>query len=70
MFRTRKPLILANLTNVPDGQGVYIIYRADGTPFYVGRSIVSIHDRLCRHANKMGSRKVREALTRGEDAQL
>jgi excinuclease UvrABC nuclease subunit len=66
MFRPRKPLVLANLLSVPDGPGVYIIYKADGTPFYVGRSIVSIHHRLSCHANRMGSRKVREALARGE----
>jgi len=66
MFRARKPLILSNLNGVPNGPGVYIIYRADGTPFYVGRSIISIHDRLCCHANRTGSRKVREALIRGE----
>jgi excinuclease UvrABC nuclease subunit len=66
MFRPRKPLNLSNLRDVPNGPGVYIIYRADGTPFYIGRSIVSIHGRLCCHANKTGSRKVRDALIRGE----
>ena len=66
MFRPRKALIVSNLIGVPNGPGVYIIYRANGSPFYVGRSIVNIHDRLRCHATLAGSRKVREALGRGE----
>jgi hypothetical protein len=45
---------------------VYIIYDSNGTPFYVGRSRVSIHDRLRCHAGRTGSKKVRDALNRGE----
>jgi excinuclease UvrABC nuclease subunit len=66
MFRLRKPLILSNLHNVPKEPGVYIIYAADRTPFYVGRSLVSIYDRLYCHATRRGSKKVREALNQGE----
>jgi len=66
MFRPRRPLIPWNLKNLPSRPGVYIIYRADGSPFYVGRSSVSVRDRLCCHATRSGSRKVREALDRGE----
>lgn len=68
MFRPRKPLIRESLDDkekVPEGPGVYIIYRA-GQPFYVGRSLVNIRERLWRHATKQGSKKVREALSRGE----
>jgi excinuclease UvrABC nuclease subunit len=66
VFRRKKPLILSSLGDVPNTPGVYIIYRRIGTPLYVGRSIVSIHNRLVVHAQKRGSRKVREALMRGE----
>jgi excinuclease UvrABC nuclease subunit len=59
-------LVLANVLLVPRGPGVYIIYNRDGEPFYVGRSRVSIHDRLRCHAARTGSQKVREALNRGE----
>jgi hypothetical protein len=45
---------------------VYIIYAPDGSPFYIGRSIVSIHARLYAHAAKRGSRKITEALNRGQ----
>ena len=67
MFRPQKPLIAANLdtTVVPKASGVYIIYR-NGTPFYIGRSIVSIRDRLLCHANRRGSQRVTEALNRGD----
>lgn len=66
MFRRKKPLILANLGEVPNGSGVYIVYKKDGTPFYAGRSASSIHNRLVAHAQQRGSRKIREALVRGE----
>lgn len=65
MFRPRMPLVPWGLAGVPESSGVYIIY-ADGSPFYVGRSIVNIHDRLYRHATGRGSQKVREALNRGD----
>ncbi|MEJ7609180.1 MAG: GIY-YIG nuclease family protein [Bryobacteraceae bacterium] len=66
MFRSRKPLISPNVLAVPHGPGVYIIYDGHGKPFYVGRSRVSIHDRLRCHAGRTGSKKVRDALNRGE----
>lgn len=67
MFRPRKPLLLPNITAVPHGPGVYIIYDGRGRPFYVGRSKVSIHNRLRCHAGRTGSRKVRDALIRGDN---
>ena len=66
MFRPRKPLIQPNVTAVPHGPGVYIIYDGHGRPFYVGRSRVSIHDRLRCHAGRTGSKKVCDALRCGE----
>jgi len=66
MFRRKKPLVLTNLSDVPHGSGVYIVYKRNGTPFYVGRSAVNIHNRLVAHAQQRGSRKIREALAQGE----
>ena len=66
MFRPRKPLIPSTFMGVPHAPGVYIIYDGRGKPFYVGRSRVSIRDRLRCHAGRIGSRKVRDALNRGE----
>ena len=66
MFRPKQPLVPSSLRAVPKGPGVDIIYNSRGTPFYVGRSIVNIRDRLICHAERRGSRKVREALSRGE----
>jgi excinuclease UvrABC nuclease subunit len=66
MFRRKEPLTLACLGIVPNVSGVYIVYKKDGTPFYVGRSTGNIHDRLVAHAQQRGSRKIREALLRGE----
>lgn len=66
MFRRKKPLMLANLGDVPHGSGVYIVYKKNGVPFYVGRSIVDIHNRLVAHTQRRGSRKIREALEQGE----
>lgn len=65
MFQQKKPLCLANLTKVPNEAGIYIIYK-NGRPFYIGRSIVNIHSRLCAHASGRGSRKIKECLVRGE----
>jgi excinuclease UvrABC nuclease subunit len=66
MFRPKKPLLVTNLGAVPNGPGVYVIYAADASPFYIGRSIVSIHARLYAHAAKRGSRKVTDALNSGK----
>jgi hypothetical protein len=67
MFRPKKPLLVSNLGAVPNGPGVSIIHSADGSPFYVGRSIVSIHARLYAHATKRGSRKVTAPLNGGKE---
>ena len=68
MFRPKRPLTLDNLTKeqVPNDSGVYIVYtRHDGRPYYVGRSRVSMRARLMAHAQRRGSRKIREGLDRG-----
>lgn len=70
MFRPKKELSPENIRWVPKGPGVYIIYTSHGIAFYIGRSLVSIHDRLLAHAGKRGSRKVRLALERGERLQF
>jgi len=66
MFRRKKPLLADSLGDVPHGSGVYIVYKKNGTPFYVGRSTMSIHNRLLAHAQRRGSKKSSEALARGE----
>lgn len=66
MFRPKKPLKAENLGAVPKGPGVYVIYLEGGAPFYVGRSLVNIRARLIAHEARRGSRKVSEALDRGE----
>ena len=54
----------SGLYHVPNCPGVYVIYRGS-QPFYVGRSRNSIADRLKRHLNGSGSRKVAEAVASG-----
>jgi len=49
------------LTHVPNCPGIYIIER-NGTPYYVGRSRVSIQGRLQRHLAGTGSRMVATIL--------
>ena len=66
MFRPKKPLLVTNLGAVPKVPGVYIVYVADGSPFYIGRSIVNIYNRLYAHASSRGSKKINEALKRGQ----
>lgn len=53
------------VTHVSNCPGVYIIER-NGTPYYIGRSRVSIQDRLKRHVKGTGSRMV-AALLGGSD---
>ncbi len=65
MFRSKQRLEGARIGHVPKRPGVYIIYRGND-PFYIGRSLVDVHRRLLAHAMKRGSRKVREALERGD----
>jgi predicted GIY-YIG superfamily endonuclease len=59
------PFEPAHVGLVPHAAGIYIIYKRDGTPYYVGRSRVDIFGRLWKHVNKMGSKRIREALERG-----
>jgi excinuclease UvrABC nuclease subunit len=70
VFRSKKYLEVSNLNQVPGSPGVYIVYGQDGAPFYVGRSRSSIHDRLVAHAQRRGSKKIREAIGRGERLQF
>jgi predicted GIY-YIG superfamily endonuclease len=66
MFRRPEPLEIANIQLVAPKPGVYIVYRTDtGQPFYVGRSRVDIRQRLLRHRNGTGSRRIHDALLRG-----
>ncbi|HLJ15030.1 MAG TPA: GIY-YIG nuclease family protein [Bryobacteraceae bacterium] len=65
MFRPLQPFEPANVTGVPHTPGIYIIYKKDGTPYYVGRSRVDIFNRLWKHVHKLGSRKITEALDQG-----
>jgi excinuclease UvrABC nuclease subunit len=65
MFMKLRPFTAEEVGAVPAGPGIYIIYLADGTPFYVGRSLTSIHERLWNHVNCTGSRKVAEARNQG-----
>lgn len=51
----------AGLDHVTNCPGIYIIYDAS-TPFYVGRSTVGVRERLRRHLNGSGSRKVAELV--------
>lgn len=62
IFRSRKPILQSSLLDVPDRPGVYIIYDCHGRRFYVGRSRVSIHDRLGCHAGGRGNKRIRDAL--------
>lgn len=49
------------VSHVPNCSGVYIIER-NGDPYYVGRSRVSIRERLSRHLSGNGSRMVASIL--------
>jgi len=66
MFGGKRNFDAVAVNAVPRGCGVYIIYKNGGEAFYAGRSTVNIHDRLQRHVSGHGSRKIREALQRGE----
>ena len=66
MFRPKRPFTALDLNGVPPAPGVYIVYLADGTPSYVGRSIIDIRRRLIAHVHGRGSVKIRERLARGE----
>jgi len=70
MFRRLEQFQLTEVLLAPQQPGVYIIYFKDGTPFYVGRSRVSIHDRLWKHVRGKGSSKIKEALEKGTPFQF
>src|SRR5664279_1825077 len=64
MFRPLRPFNRSSIGFVPPTPGVYIIYQ-EGDPFYVGRSRVSIFERLWKHVNGLGSRRIKVALDQG-----
>jgi len=64
MFMMLKPFDAANVARVPNEPGVYVVYQTQpggAKPFYVGRSKVSMHDRLLHHLRGTGSRKIAAA---------
>jgi excinuclease UvrABC nuclease subunit len=61
IFRAPQPFNDAAVREVPAGPGVYIIYKGE-QPFYIGRSRVSIRERLWRHLHNGGSQKVAAEL--------
>jgi excinuclease UvrABC nuclease subunit len=65
MFRTIKPFDLAGVMAVPHKPGIYVIYKRDGTPYYVGRSRVDIFARLWKHLHGLGSMRIKAMLDQG-----
>jgi hypothetical protein len=65
MFRRIRPFDLAGVTAVPHRPDIYIIYKKDGTPFYVGRSRVDIFARLWKHLHGLGSMRIKAVLDQG-----
>ena len=65
MFRTARPFDVAGVMSVPHRPGVYVIYKRDGTPYYVGRSRVDMFIRLWKHLHGVGSTKIKAALNQG-----
>ena len=65
MFRTLQPFEPTTVLAVPHRPGIYILYKRDGTPYYVGRSRIDISSRLWKHVHKLGSQKIREAIEQG-----
>jgi hypothetical protein len=66
MFMRRLSFSIENICRVPKKPGVYIIYdRGSRQPVYVGRSRVDIRQRLLRHVQCRGSRKIAQALLAG-----
>lgn len=62
IFTLKRLFNQANVSALKTFAGVYIIYM-QGRPFYVGRSRVSVKDRLASHLAGRGSAKVREAVS-------
>jgi hypothetical protein len=65
----RLPLDRKNLTVVPHGSGIYIIFDMAG-PIYVGRSRVDIHRRLQCHFDGTGNRNIALARRVGAGSSL
>lgn len=57
MFSTRRPFDVVRVSAVPCESGVYVVYDLAG-PIYVGRSRVSIRDRLMAHVTGRGNRNL------------
>ena len=66
MFKNLESFDEFNVRKVPHKAGVYIIYKNNGQPFYVGRSRISMFDRLWKHLQLNGSSRIRNALDKGE----
>jgi excinuclease UvrABC nuclease subunit len=61
MFMMVKPFDTPNVARVPNEPGVYVVYQSQQgspKPFYVGRSRVSMYQRLLHHLRGTGSRKI------------
>jgi excinuclease UvrABC nuclease subunit len=64
MFVMLKPFDAANVARVPNEPGIYLVYHTQpggAKPFYVGRSRVSMYQRLLHHLRGTGSRKIAAA---------
>ena len=67
MFRRIVPFNETTVQAVPSGPGIYIVYcRATRRAAYVGRSRRDIRARLRAHVVGQGSKRLREAMQRGE----
>ena len=69
MFSRRLPFDFAAVATVPHEPGVYIVYDLAG-PIYVGRSRVSIRDRLMAHLTGRGNRNLALAIRVGASSSL
>jgi excinuclease UvrABC nuclease subunit len=61
IFSNKQPFNALNISLLPHFPGIYILY-LQGRPVYVGRSRVSVKDRLNAHVKCRGSRKVAELV--------
>ena len=69
MFSPRRSFDFAGMTTVPREPGVYVVYDLAG-PVYVGRSRVSIRDRLMAHVTGRGNRNLALARHVGASGSL
>ena len=69
MFSSRRPFDLVSVATIPHEPGVYVVYDLAG-PIYVGRSRVSVRDRLVAHVTGRGNRNLRMATQVGASGSL